>query len=199
MGRAKTASGAPECFLSGIFRAGGLVLFIPWRVGAEESGAAKYGFGGCDAAGPARAAWAVQRLLAARWRGRRRRRRRFRFSDFRFGAVAAPLSGTGSASPRPDRNSWLRGAIRRALSPDFSAGALAVFIPWRLGAEESGAAKLLDLRGPPGRCSGCWPHDGEVAGGAVADFVLVISGSGRWPRRSQVRGQLRHDPIATAG
>src|SRR5450830_1533522 len=30
------------------------------------------------------------------------------FSDFRFGAVAAPLSGTGSASPRPDRNSWLR-------------------------------------------------------------------------------------------
>src|SRR5665811_1902062 len=49
------------------------------------------------------------------------------------------------------------------------AGALAVFIPWRVGAEESGAAKLLDLRGPPGRCSGCWPHDGKVAGGAVAD------------------------------
>src|SRR6267378_4096199 len=45
----------------------GLVLFIPWGVGAEESGAAKYGFG------------------------------------------AATLSGTGSASPRPDRNSWLRG------------------------------------------------------------------------------------------
>src|SRR6202051_3549727 len=55
----------------------GLVLFIPWRVGAEESGAAKYGFGRRDAARPARAAWAVQRLLAARWRGRRRRRRRF--------------------------------------------------------------------------------------------------------------------------
>src|SRR6202166_439412 len=51
----------------------GLVLFIPWRVGAEESGAAKdaimaYGFGGAvsfattrsqrrDAARPARAAW----------------------------------------------------------------------------------------------------------------------------------------------
>jgi hypothetical protein len=32
------------------FRAGGMVLFIPWRVGAEESGAAK-----------------LQRLLAARW------------------------------------------------------------------------------------------------------------------------------------
>jgi hypothetical protein len=27
---------------------------------------------------------------------------------------------------------------------------------------------LLDLLGPPGRCSGCWPHDGEVAGGAIA-------------------------------
>jgi hypothetical protein len=52
-----------------------------------------------------------------------------------------------------------------------------VFIPWRVGAEESGAANfgfggaiLLDLLGPPGRCSGCWPHDGAVAGGAVADF-----------------------------
>ena len=62
----------------------------------------------------------------------------------------------------------------------------------------SAARCLLDLLGPPGRRSGCWPHDGEVAGAAVADSTLVISGSGRWPRRSQVRGQLRHDPIATA-
>jgi hypothetical protein len=45
-------------------------------------------------------------------------------------------------------------------------------------AEESGAAHfgfggamLLDLLGPR---SGCWPHDGEVAGGAVADSTLVI-------------------------
>jgi hypothetical protein len=30
---------------------------------------------------------------------------------------------------------------------------------------------LLDLLGPR---SGCWPHDGEVAGGAVADSTLVI-------------------------
>jgi len=37
---------------------------------------------------------------------------------------------------------------------------------------------LLDRLGPPGRCSGCWPHDGEVAGGAVADSSFVISGSG---------------------
>jgi hypothetical protein len=41
--------------------------------------------------------------------------------------------------------------------------------------------------------------DGEVAGGAVADSFFVISGSRRRPRRSQVRGQLRHHPIATAG
>src|ERR1700676_2693531 len=44
----------------------------------------------------------------------RRRRRRFRCSDFRFEAASATLSGTtlsgtGSASPRPDRTSWLRG------------------------------------------------------------------------------------------
>jgi hypothetical protein len=47
---------------------------------------------------------------------------------------------------------------------------------------------LLDLLGPPGRRSGCWPHDSEVAGGAVADSTLVISGSGRWPRRSSRLG-----------
>src|ERR1700693_2608214 len=53
-GRAQTASGG-----SGVLslRHFGLVLFIPWRVGAEEAGAAKYGFGRCDAARPARAAW----------------------------------------------------------------------------------------------------------------------------------------------
>jgi hypothetical protein len=27
--------------------------------------------------------------------------------------------------------------------------------------------------GAPGRCSGCWPHDGEVDGGAVEISVLV--------------------------
>ena len=39
---------------------------------------------------------------------------------------------------------------------------MAFFIPWRVVAEESGAVHL-DLLGPPGR-----------AGGAVADFILVI-------------------------
>jgi hypothetical protein len=31
------------------------------------------------------------------------------------------------------------------------------FIPWRVVAEDSGAAHF-DLLGPPGWCSGCWPH-----------------------------------------
>jgi hypothetical protein len=56
-------------------------------------------------------------------------------------------------------------ALRRAFSPTFPAGEMVFFIPWRVVAEESGAAHL-DLLGPPGWCSGCWPHDGDVAGGA---------------------------------
>jgi hypothetical protein len=42
--------------LSPTFRAGGMVFFIPWRVVAEESGAAHLGFGGAmllDLLGPA--------------------------------------------------------------------------------------------------------------------------------------------------
>src|SRR5258707_229387 len=54
-----------------------------------------------DAARPDRAAWAVQRLLAA----------------------AATRSATGSASPRPDRTRW-PGGLRRAFSPAFRAGSL---------------------------------------------------------------------------
>jgi len=42
------------------------------------------------------------------------------------------------------------------------------FIRWRVVAEESGAAHFGF--GGAMRCSTCWPHDGEVAGGAVADF-----------------------------
>src|ERR1035437_6195842 len=89
-------------------------------------------------------------------------------------------------------------SFRLVLSRSLSRGA---WVPKNLARRRkpSAAPCLLDLLGPPGRRSGCWPHDGEVAGGAVADFVLVISGSRRRPRRSQVRGQLRHDPIATAG
>src|SRR5258708_5079062 len=85
-----------------------------------------------DAARPDRAAWAVQRLLTA----------------------AATLSATGSASPRPDRTSWRRGGSGVLSLRHFG---LVLFIPWRVGAEESGAAKngfggamLLDRLGPPG-------------------------------------------------
>jgi hypothetical protein len=51
------------------------------------------------------------------------------------------------------------GCLRRALSPTFPAGEMVFFIPWRVVAEESGAAHfgfggamLLDL---PGRRCGC--------------------------------------------
>src|ERR1700681_1056785 len=75
--------------------------------------------------------------------------------------------------------------LRRAFTPAFRAGSL---YPLARG------------------CRRSWRGEVEKYGfgGAVADFVGVISGSRRRPRRSQgrrsqVRGQLRHDPIATAG
>src|SRR5260370_42652587 len=105
----------------------------------------------------------------------RRRRRRFRFSDFRFEAAAATLSATGSASPRLF-SLMIRRPPRSTLFP-YSTLFRSPLIPWRVGAE------------------GIWR--GEIwkygFGGAVADLGLVISGSRRRPRRSQLRGQLRHD------
>ena len=62
--------------LSPTFPAGEMVFFIPWRVVAEKSGAAPFGFGGA----PLLDLLKQQRLLAARWCGRRRRRRRFPLS-----------------------------------------------------------------------------------------------------------------------
>jgi hypothetical protein len=93
-------------------------------------------------------------------------------------AVVCPLlrgrSPTRGVAPKQHRG------LRRAFSPAFRAGSLYPLAPG---------------------CRRIWR--GEVwkygFGGAVADFVLVISGSRRRPRRSPVRGQLRHDPIATAG
>ena len=38
---------------------------------------------------------------------------------------------------------------------------------------------LLDLLEPPGRCSGCWPHDGEVDGCAVEEFWLRANDGAR--------------------
>ena len=85
------------------------------------------------------------------------------------GAAAASELG-GRLRQHQIRDSTPCATLRRALSPDFSAGALVVFIPWRVGAEESGAANygfggalLRDLLGPPGR------------GAAAADRTMVRS------------------------
>jgi hypothetical protein len=50
-------------------------------------------------------------------------------------------SPTRGVAPKQHRG------LRRALSPAFRAGSLDPLIPWRVGAEQSGAAKRL---GPPG-------------------------------------------------
>ena len=79
---------------------------------------------------------------------------------------------------------------------------LVLFMPKNLARRRmvSAAAMLLDRLGPPGRCSGCWPHDGEVAGGAVADLGLLISGSRRRPRRSAAAPALTPlSPIPARG
>ena len=63
---------------------------------------------------------------------------------------AAPTRAREARAPAP---------LRRALSPTFRAGEMVFFIPWRVVAEESGAAHL-DLPG--------------LAGGAAADSFSVI-------------------------
>jgi len=88
-----------------------------------------------------------------------------------------------------------RATISSAFSrSDISAG---VFIPWRGGTDESGAAKfLLDLLGPP---------DGEVAAARRCRFLFSDYGW-RWrsgggvmvPARCELPGRIGDDPIATA-
>jgi hypothetical protein len=118
-----------------------MVFFIPWRVVAEESGAAHFGFGGAkllDPLGPMvrpPAAPSISILVICRFGATMElgRSGRAMMLPHRFGAARA----TGSASPRPDRQQL---ALRRALSPTFPAGEMVFFIPWRVVAEESGAA-----------------------------------------------------------
>ena len=83
------------------------MFFIPWRVVAEESGAAHFGLGGAMLLDPF---------------GHRSER------------------ATGSTPPTPLIESRVDWSLRRAFSPTFRAGAMAFFIPWRVVAEESGAA-----------------------------------------------------------
>jgi hypothetical protein len=58
-------------------------------------------------------------------------------------------------------------AASLAAAPALAAD-MAVMLWTRARARLGGAmpTDLLDLLGPPGWCSGRWPHDGEVAGGA---------------------------------
>ena len=52
-----------------------------------------------------------------------------------------PLGATGSTPPTPLIESRVDWSLRRALSPTFPAGEMVFFIPWRVVAEESGAAQ----------------------------------------------------------
>src|SRR6266508_1874784 len=143
-------------------------------------------------------------------------------------APAAPsprLSATGSASPRPDRNSWQGGATACFLS-GISGWFSVSLNPWRVGAEESGAAQY----GSGGAVAEAFRYgvsfattrSQQLAGRgygvlSLRHFGLVLCipeplarGCRRvwrgavWLRRRRrrgfpLRGQLRHDPIATAG
>jgi len=90
-------------------------------------------------------------------------------------------SPTRSVAPKQHRG------LRRASLRHFGlAGGCRTIWRGELRFIGFGGARLLDRIGPPG----CWPHDGEVAGGAVADLVLLISGP---------RVNLNYHPYARAG
>ena len=58
------------------------------------------------------------------------------------------------------------------------------------GGRRSGAAQL-DLLGPPGRRSGCWPHDGDVDGGADFHFSDIPVRGRRWSSGDRSDRRLR--------
>ena len=82
----------------------------------------------------------------------------FRFSVLPGGAVELP----GRSRPAPGVVDLRRGTQCRALSPDFPAAALAVFIPWR------GAAGFDRRAGMAPALLGCW-----IAGGA-GNFLFSV-------------------------
>src|SRR6202790_2614445 len=125
----------------------GLVLFIPWRVGAEQAGAAKYGFGGAmllDRLGPPE----------------------FRFIDFRAPRLSylSPLARARALLARPWSARCYGVARQREGSRQNSIGGSGVLslrhfglvlyplIPWRVGAEEAGAAKYGNIPGSSASC-----------------------------------------------
>ena len=136
-GRERTGRGSQRRALSPTFRTGSDAAHYPLAgVGAANSGAA---------------------LLD------RREPLIFLFSKFRCGPIDGAravelLAATGSLHIGAGRERTGRGALHRALSPTFPAGAMVFFIPSRGGAEGSGAAHLdrqTDPHPPPGWCSGC--------------------------------------------
>jgi hypothetical protein len=78
LGLATSPTGTPStsCSLSRLFGWCARGLY-PLARGCRRIWRGEFWLRRRDSARPARAAWAVQRLLAARWCGRRRRRRRF--------------------------------------------------------------------------------------------------------------------------
>ena len=119
----------------------GLVLLIPWRVGAEESGAANYGYMVSavamllDRLGPP-GRW--QRLLAARWRGRRRSFDLL-ISAPRVNPLHQPYARARALMARQWSARCYGVARQRDGSRQNSTGVSGV-LPWRVGAEESDAA-----------------------------------------------------------
>src|SRR6266849_2281795 len=77
----------------------------------------------------------------------------------------------GVARHREGSRQNSRRGLRRAFSPAFRAGSLYPLATW---VPKNLARRNLGLLVSAGR--GCRPHDGEVAGGAVADLGLLISG-----------------------
>jgi len=126
------ARGAPACFLSGISGWFSLSLgaWVPKKSGAAKNGlraqhlnnalteCLKWGRVNLLCHGRARASFSL--TLRA---GAMLLERIGRLGGAAAAGAAATRSATGSASPRPDRTSWL-GGLRRAFSPAFRAGSL---------------------------------------------------------------------------
>ena len=159
-----------------------MAFFIPWRVVAENSGAAQLGRrDACSTCSGRRSGCWPQKSP--------RQRRRFVLVLFRFGATLElgrserttmrPLWRYGvDAANTPDRKAALTSPTSCSLS-DISGWRAGVLYPLAGGGRESGAAQLgrRDACSTcSGRRSGCWPR-GRRAASPVPFWCY--SGSGR--------------------